>query len=144
MSILFGLQFLVKHRIMQVQRPSNPPHLVVYDLFFFPKLEVLLNSQIWRCLNTLKEIRQYNFTSYKNRCLKSTLNNGKLTGISLLTAEWTILKKIKVLFIVHFCFSKYGISLVIFCKHCSISKIVPFVPFCSNKANIKINRTDEK
>ena len=56
--------------------------------------------------------------------------NGKLTGISILNAKGTILKKINVSFIVHFCIDKYSFNLYKF-EHTLYAKVKSNITFLS-------------
>ena len=60
---------------------------------------------------TLIEIQLCTLTPYQISSFRGASTNGKLTGISVLNAKLTVLKKINVLFTIHFCLSKSNYSL---------------------------------
>ncbi len=82
-------------------------------IFFFcsPKMKIHLGGQIRGCNEYSKKKEWPVYTPYQKGNLKGAPIHGILAGIIMLNAKQTILKRINVSFIVHFCFGKFSFSL---------------------------------
>ena len=108
-SILFNKKLLVKYKIMKVPHGLD---LTPCDFFWFSKLKIQFQDKIWELWKKYESTALYHFKSFRNAS-----TNGKLIGISVLNTKVTILKKINILLIVYFCFSKYSFNLYTFWSH---------------------------
>ena len=64
----------------------------------------------------MNDIKSNNFKPYERRRFRGALTYRKLSGISVMNAMGTILKKVNVSFIVNFCLGKYVSNLDTFCN----------------------------
>ena len=85
-SILFDQQFLVKHKIVQVQHSLYSPDLVLCNFFLFSNLKIHLKR-----FEDMKDIKKYHnppsFNILKKRIFRGASTNRSLPGISVLECQ---------------------------------------------------------
>ena len=95
--------------------PFGMSHLSPTPSYRFNNItNILLQVWLWHKItheSWLTKETKPTFAPYQKRSFNGAPTHGKLTGIIVLNARKTILKKINVSFIVHFCLSKYSLIL---------------------------------